>query len=311
VGAAAMPQKKVLVVVDPMTQESQPVIARAAWLAEAFGASLELFACDYDAAVDGGPVSSVWIPEPGTREHILLRHRRTLDELAKPLRARGLAVTVDAAWDYPLGDAILARVAREPPWLVAKDTAHHNVIQRTLLTNTDWQLIRDCSVPLLLVKRRELARAPVILAALDPLSVHDKPAALDDAIYRFAAGLAAKVGGALHVVHATAPPLSVEIPGHVQNLLVEEHAKAMAAFVATHPVLPENVHLLRGLAHECLQHAAQSCRADMLVMGAIARRGIKRLLIGSTAARVVDRVPCDLLIIKPAELVRPGEGAHE
>jgi universal stress protein E len=233
-----------------------------------------------------------------------------LDELAEPLRRRGLTVTVNAIWDFPLADAILAHVAEERPWLVAKDTAHHNLIQRTLLTNTDWQLIRDCPVPLLLVKRRDIGRPPVVLAALDPLSAHDKPAALDDAIYRFAAQLSVDVGGTLHIVHASTPPMGVPIPSHVQSLLAEEHTKAMAAFVETHPVIPDNIHLLRGLPHECLQQAAALYGADILVMGAIARRGIQRLLIGSTAARVVDRLPCDLLIIKPAELVLPDRGAR-
>ena len=41
-------------------------------------------------------------------------------------------------------------------------------------------------------------------------------------------------------------------------------------------------------------------------MGAVARRGVKKLLIGSTAARVLDRLACDLVIVKTAELVLPS-----
>ena len=39
--------------------------------------------------------------------------------------------------------------------------------------------------------------------------------------------------------------------------------------------------------------------AGVVVMGAIARNAIKRVFIGSTAERVMDSLPCDLLIIKP------------
>ena len=67
-----------------------------------------------------------------------------------------------------------------------------------------------------------------------------------------------------------------------------------------------SVHVLDGLAHVCLESAVKQQNADFLVMGAVARRGVKKLLIGSTAARVLDRLPCDLVIIKPAELVLPG-----
>jgi len=38
-------------------------------------------------------------------------------------------------------------------------------------------------------------------------------------------------------------------------------------------------------------------------MGAISRSGLKRLLIGNTAERVLEHLPCDLLIVKPARLI--------
>jgi universal stress protein E len=300
-----MSTKQILVVVDPTTTEEQPVIERAAWLAKRTGASLELFACDYDANIDAGRVATVWIPDAGAREQLLLRHRRKLDELAAPLREAGLSVTVDVAWDFPLAEVVVKRAAAERPWLVAKDAHHHTLLQRTLLTNTDWQLVRECPVPLLLVKRRAVAPNPVVLAAIDPLHVNDKPAALDDAIYKFAAALRDGFGGALHLVHAAAPPMGIELAPQLQALIAAESRRAIVKFVETHPVAADKVHVLDGLPHHCLELAVHQQNADFLVMGAVARRGFKKLLIGSTAARVLDRLPCDLVIIKPAELVLP------
>jgi universal stress protein E len=34
-------------------------------------------------------------------------------------------------------------------------------------------------------------------------------------------------------------------------------------------------------------------------MGAVSRRGLDRLLIGSTAERTLDRLNCDVLVVKP------------
>jgi universal stress protein E len=291
-----MATRQILVVVDLTTNEPQPVIERAAWLAERTGAALQLFACVYDANIDAGRVATVWIPDAGAREKLLLRHRRGLEQLAVPLRERGLSVTVDV---------LVKRAAAERPWLVAKGAHHHNLVQRTLLTNTDWQLVRECPVPLLLVKRPAVAARPVVLAAVDPLHVHDKPAVLDDAIYKFAAALCNSSGGTLHLVHAAAPPMGIELTPQLQSLIAAESRRAIVKFVETHPVAPDKVHVLDGLAHQCLELAANQQNADFLVMGAVARRGLKKLLIGSTAARVLDRLPCDLVIIKPAELVLP------
>jgi universal stress protein E len=304
--AKATPKRTILVVVDPLTEGEQPALGRAAWLAEKTGAALELFTCDYDADVDSGRIATVRIPEAGVREQILSGQRRRLETFATPLRGRGLGVTVEVAWDYPLDEAVVRHVAAKQPWLVAKDTHHHNILQRTLLSNVDWNLIRDCPAPLLLVKPREIAAHPTVLAAIDPVHEHDKPAQLDDAIYKAGAELCAEIGGTLHLVHAIAMPLGVELPPNVQALIAAEHRRALESFLTTHPVPGDRVHSLEGLAHQCLQHAAAEQHADFLVMGAVARRGVKKVLIGSTAARVLDRLPCDLLIIKPATFIVPG-----
>ena len=36
-------------------------------------------------------------------------------------------------------------------------------------------------------------------------------------------------------------------------------------------------------------------------MGAVSRRGLKRLFLGNTADDVLDKLPCDLFIVKPAD----------
>jgi universal stress protein E len=302
-----MRENTILVVVDPAAGQNQPVLARAGWLAKQSDARLELFACDFDSAIDSGRFDRVWVPAPGAREQLLARHRRNLEELARPLRDRGLTVTVDVVWDRRLDAAVVKKAAAHDYWLVAKGTHHHNVLQRTLLTQTDWHLIRKCPAPLLLVKDRTLSAEPNVLAAVDPLNQHDKPAALDDRIFNFGADLARAVRGHLHVVHAFATPMGVELPPDVRDILANEHRNAMTEFLGRHPTVAERSYLYEGLAHESLQLAAKEHNADFVVMGAVARSGLKRLFIGSTAERVLDRLPCDLVIIKPLDFELPED----
>lgn len=294
-----MRENTILVVIDPGAGSESPALERAAWIAKQAGARLELFACGYDPDV---PAS-----ETRAREQLLSRHRRHVEELAAPLRKQGLTISVDVVWDHPFDLAIIKKAAAHDYWLVAKDTHHHNVLQRTLLTNVDWHLIRKCPAPLLLVKDRKLAADPRVLAAVDPVNEHDKPAALDDRIFTFAADLARVLRGHLHVVHSYAAPMGAELPPDVLKVIAQEHRSAMAKFLDTHAVLSGRAHLYEGLAHECLQKAAQEHAADFVVMGAVARRGLKRLFIGSTAERVLDRLACDLVIIKPLEFEVPDD----
>ncbi len=51
---------------------------------------------------------------------------------------------------------------------------------------------------------------------------------------------------------------------------------------------------------------AKRRRADLLVVGTHARAGIVRLRLGSVAAHVIRRAPCDVLIARPPGLVIEG-----
>jgi universal stress protein E len=50
-----------------------------------------------------------------------------------------------------------------------------------------------------------------------------------------------------------------------------------------------------------ITRVARQTKADIAVLGAVSRSGLKRLLIGSTAEVLLDRLSCDLLIVKPAQ----------
>lgn len=293
-----MADKKILVVVDPTTRDKQPVIERVAWLAERASAALELFICDFDPDIDAGQVSTVWIEQPA-REHLIEIHRQTLETLAEPLRKRGLTVATDVAWDHPVGEAIVRKVVASKPWLVAKDTHHHSALNRALFTNTDWHLIRGCPAPLLLVKPHDIGAKPKVFAAVDPLHERDKPAELDDKIFGFAAELAQAAGGDLHVVHTFSVPVGVEFPGDVISAIETQHKQSMAAFLAKHKVPDENVHMQEGRPEFLVPRITEQEDADFVVTGAVSRRGLDRLFLGSTAERMLDRVPCDLIIVKP------------
>jgi universal stress protein E len=43
---------------------------------------------------------------------------------------------------------------------------------------------------------------------------------------------------------------------------------------------------------------ARDRQADLVVMGAVARWSMQRTVIGSTAERVLDHLPCDILIVR-------------
>lgn len=61
--------------------------------------------------------------------------------------------------------------------------------------------------------------------------------------------------------------------------------------------LPVGLEIRVGSPFEEILTAAEHCRADLIVIGSHGRTGIGRLLLGSTAARVIERARCPVLVV--------------
>ncbi len=299
--------RNILVIVDPTANE-QPAVDKAAILAAKFAARLELFVCDTQSAREARLLAQSL---KGARP---FDAKALVESIAAPLRAKGLDVTTEVAWTESLDAGLVARVCRGTADLVVKDTHHHSLAQRTFLSNTDWQLIRGCTVPLLLTKQTAWSAAPRLIAAIDPEHVNDKPAQLDRVIMTHANQIADALSGDLHVLHAylpaaiaasaTAAPLGGVIVSE-EDLRQEREARLDSVKRVTDPwnIDDAHIHLELGGPAAALPLVADNLHADVIVMGAVSRRGLKRVLMGSTAEDVLERLPCDALIVKP-----PGFG---
>lgn len=305
-----MTTQKILVVIDPTAKE-QPALERAAWYAKRSGAALELFICDYDQYLAGERFfDSASLQK--ARQSLIDNHVRRLKERAKGLAAAGLSVSVDARWDRPLDEGIVRKALDSKADMVVKDTHYHTVLRRSVFSNTDWNLIRSCPVPLWLVKPRPVAERARVVAAVDPLHERDKPAELDHRILTVAKRVSAAAGGELHVFHAydIAPALAVSADSmtmpislpvrEIAEALKQQHSEAVFALTDGHEVTRDNVHVHEGSARQLLVTLTEQLNADLVVMGAISRSGLQRLFLGSTAEQTLDHLPCDILIVKPA-----------
>ena len=300
--------ERILVVVDPTVDDSAAV-QKAARVAHAFGAALELYVCDFSPELDAAryfdtPTLAVAV------EPVAARHQVHLDRIAAPLTASGLKVATFVEFANPLHEGILRRIGRSRPDLVVKDSHFHHGLRRALFTHADWHLVRDCPVPLLLTKQA-VWHAPVrIAAAVDPNHPADAGANVDHALIDAADTLARALATSPMVVHVfsslnliSAEPGLATAPLGTDLAAVEAlrtlHRAQLEGLAARHGVAASDTHLLDGIVAHALPQFAADAELDVLVMGVIARGRLHDRFIGSTADRVLDRVGCDLLIVKP------------
>jgi universal stress protein E len=299
----------ILVFVDP-TVDEHPSVDKAAALAAKLNSRLELYVCDTRATREMRLLES---HKQKTDARVTMNLKPMLEALARPLRERGIDVTTECEYANVLHEGLLDRAKRTTADLIVKDTHHHSLAQRTFLTNTDWELIRGSPIPVLLTKERSWQSALRILTAVDPGHVNDKPESLDQEILDHAQLLAKRVGGELHAAHAYVPitiaatadavlaPMATTLDPSVFELEEKQQRNRLRALTEPYGIGADRLHLELGVASEVLPHLSQQLKADLLVMGAVARRGLAKIFVGSTAERVLERLPCDVLIVKPTD----------
>lgn len=126
-------------------------------------------------------------------------------------------------------------------------------------------------------------------------------AALDVAIE-----LAREPGAKLHLFHAyeiplgTIPPYGVAIPEALLSDVRDAAARRLEK--SAHKVQEAGVacetHILHAPPSEGIVEAARSVGADLIVMGTRGLTGLKHVLLGSVAERVLRTAPCPVLTIK-------------
>ena len=302
---------KILAIIEPDMHPSE-VVARATWLAKLADCDLELLLCDPDigALREGFFVSN---EARDIAEKIRTAQNDIIEDLAKPARDAGLNVTTAVLEERPVADGVLHRAVDMNPRFVLKGTHYHSSAERSIFVDSDWQLIRTCPFPLWLVKQHEIREKPVIIAAVDPTHSHDKPAALDEVIIDAAQTIAGASGGELHLLHtyhrlvgvgreATRTFKPIELPIDKLSMKIQaEHRERLNGLAAASHIDAEHTHQLPGDTKEILPIFARTHSADLVVMGALARWGLKRAILGSTAEKVLDHLHCNILIVRKPE----------
>lgn len=301
----------VLAVMDPADEEGV-ALARAARLAESLGAPLELFACEFDQAMEGSHFHVTERVE-AARDACVASSREWLETLAEPLRQRGLRVVSNAVYANPRHEAIARRVLQAHATLVVMRTGHHPWLARATLGAADWQLIRICPAPLLLARGREWPATPRLLAAVDPSHQDDRHALLDHAILDQVEQLVKSLDAEAWVAHCVLSMASLEStatlgmmpealgssPEEYAGELMRELRAAALRLLQDRRIPEDRLRVMEGRPEKQLPRLVEELEIDVLVAGGISRTRLAQVFIGGTAERLLDRVNCDLLVVKP------------
>jgi universal stress protein E len=282
-------------------------------IAKRLGASVELFhAISSPVFLELEPLTGHTVAE--IRQEALQLRQAQLDRLAARARKSGLHATSYVAWDYPPHEAIERRASQIRADLIIAECHEGKRLKPWLMHLTDWELLRLSARPVLLLKNAREWREPVILGAVDPSHAHSKPAQLDADIVARGTALGRALRGSFELLHANFPTgfaLMMADPAMDAAGLEIVYEKLKASSKARFEAFAAKVHIPRSRCHLvdtdpefAIPHLARKLGADVVVMGAVSRSGLKRVFIGNTAERILESLPCDVLVVKPARFPR-------
>jgi nucleotide-binding universal stress UspA family protein len=299
--------KSILVDVDA-TARAHPALERAVLLAQRVGATLTV-------------ADVVTIPPPA-------RHYMTpaLEEDLVSVRRQQLARVANAVRGVPASSRLL--VGRPATVLIQEVLrSNHDLLVRSHARElavpgakpfgvVDMELLRLCPCPVLLARHGSPTSRPRIAAAVNASTEEAEEQALNAKIVEFALMMAAQLDAEPPtLLQAWTPFAERMIRGHAGDDQLasyvdgaRQHAAAdlarLVRFFEGH-VTDEQATLRRGEPDAIIPEFVVAEGIDLVVMGTVARSGLAGLLIGNTAERVLRKLPCSVLTVKPDGFVSP------
>lgn len=290
---------KLLIVMDP-AHKHQKALARGIELARATGAHLEIVAFTHEHL---GALPSDPVVQQRARGALIELRQRWLDQMLALSNCSDLHVTTHTVWEKNIHQWIIEHCHPNRFKAVIKTGRRSETL---LYTPTDWHLIRECPVPVMLVAEQKWHRAHPILAAVDLSSTKPVKKALNAKIIEQASLLAKALGADVHLAHA----LHIsEVLADLEIVNVAKHEQkrkealepTITHLCNTWRLSRDQIHMTAGPAHKVIPSVASQLKADMVVIGTSGKTGLKARVIGNTAEKVLTHLRTDLLAIKPGD----------
>ncbi|WOJ96067.1 universal stress protein [Congregibacter brevis] len=287
---------KILIVADK--GKSCVATSRGLELAAKLGYDVEVVAFVYAPLdrIEGGKAA-----QAALKQQILDKRRAQILERIDAFTSKDQKVALKVVW-----------LKTVHPWIVKRtSTAKFAAVVKTThttgslgYTSTDWHVLRECPVPVLMVAEKKWSRTRPVMAALDLGTRKKSKQRLNSKVLGAAKALAEALGVELKIMSAIEIPsvladLDLVDPISYSNKHREEMLPHLKALAKEHGIPEKQFVTKRGPVCKVITSQAAKARAQIVVMGTVARQGISAKLIGNTAESVLQDLHTDVLAIKP------------
>ena len=300
------PFKSILVDVDA-TASVHPALERAVDLARSSGAKLTIV-----DVMTVPPHERQDLPV-GVEEAMIARRRQQLNALAS--RVTGIPTEAKLLAGRP-ATALIQEVLRSGHDVIMRSHARDLVAPGPKpFGAVDMELLRKCPCTVFLVRRGSHDQHRLVVGAVNARTQQPAEQALNTKIVEATLLIAGLEHGIPLLLHAWSPYGEATIRAHSTHdayaVYVEEaRRRTTDAFAQLTELFRDRLSgvrtvLRRGRPEDVIPEFVVAEGIDVVVMGTVARGGIAGLLIGNTAERLLTKLPCSVLAVKPDGFVSP------
>jgi universal stress protein E len=284
---------------DDLVPPTREALERALWLAKINSSELTLL-----YSLDISEHTRHLIENTPDSEPTVLHQAQTvLAGLAEQAERQG----VETKWNVVFGKSwiqVIQHVLHGGHDLVVVGTRHMGPVKSMLIGSTGMKLLRKCPCPVWVTQPDNDPENSAILVATDLTPVSDLAMELGL--------LMAQWGSAqLHVLHVIRPTddnglLPAGIAGKQGNEYLLGAKGHIGAQIDRFKLANKpQVHLVVGAPETAILDFIKQHQVRLVVMGTLARVGVRGLFTGNTAERLLPVIPCSVLAVKPEGFVSP------
>jgi len=285
---------KLLVIADE--NKRCVAIRRGLELADKLDCSVDVVAFGYTS------LRALRLKVPGRakiKKRLLVQREASVQQQIDQFKQARKKVNLIVVWEKDIVPWIVKRCSR--PYEAVVKTGHR--AESFSFTSTDWQLLRECPRPVLIVAEKKWHRTKPVLATVDLASSVPEKIALNHAVIDKAKRFASALGTDLRIITA------VEIPAILAELdlvdplayvkeLKQEMRPRIRELAETHGLSERLFRIKRGPVAKVISSDAARQRAQLVIMGTVGRQGLAARLLGNTAESVLRHLRTDVLALK-------------
>ena len=237
------------------------------------------------------------------RKEQIKESKQHLDSMISEVLKDGPQITSQVICTSHIADWVEGTCGQKHFDLVVK-TGHRT--ENIFHTPTDWQLIRQLSCPILIANDHKWKSKPVVMTTVNVSTKEEQHKELNNLALQWTDVWTKAFNCSTHVVYSI--PIAKALleldavdPRAYEEKRRPEAERQLAELLEQSDLNDVHTHITTGPPEKTIPHVANELKADLVIVGCVGRTGVKRLLFGNTAEKVLHHLRTDILIVEPSK----------